>query len=107
MSIDNNHEFEIIDELENDDGYFMALVPTLRDAQSEVADADEYYIFEVVEDENGEEQLCEIEDDDLLDKLAEIFETRYAQAMEEEEELSSFPVQDHVKTPARCADRAK
>lgn len=83
MSIDNNqeyeaelitliddegteHEFEIIDELENDDGYFMALVPTLRDAQSEVADADEYYIFEVVEDENGEEQLCEIEDDDLL-----------------------------------------
>jgi len=103
MSIDNNqeyeaelitliddegteHEFEIIDELENDDGYFMALVPTLRDAQSEVADADEYYIFEVVEDENGEEQLCEIEDDDLLDKLAEIFETRYAQAMEEEEE---------------------
>ena len=75
MSIDNNqeyeaelitliddegteHEFEIIDELENDDGYFMALVPTLRDAQSEVADADEYYIFEVVEDENGEEQLC-------------------------------------------------
>ena len=46
MSIDNNqeneaelitliddegteHEFEIIDELENDDGYFMALVPTL------------------------------------------------------------------------------
>ena len=64
----------------------MALVPTLRDAQSEVADADEYYILEVVEDENGEEQLCEIEDDDLLDKLAEIFETRYAQAMEEEEE---------------------
>ena len=62
MSIDNNqeyeaelitliddegteHEFEIIDELENDDGYFMALVPTLRDAQSEVADADEYYSF--------------------------------------------------------------
>ena len=83
------HEFEIIDELENDDGYFMALVPTLRDAQSDVADADEYYIFEVVEDENGEEQLCEIEDDDLLDKLAEIFETRYAQAMEEEEEPSS------------------
>ena len=97
MSIDNNQEYEaelitLIDdegtehELENDDGYFMALVPTLRDAQSEVADADEYYIFEVVEDENGEEQLCEIEDDDLLDKLAEIFETRYAQAMEEEEE---------------------
>lgn len=79
------HEFEIIDEIENDDGYFMALVPTLRDADSELADADEYYIFELV-NVDGEEQLSEVEDEALLDKLAEIFEERYAQAMEEEEE---------------------
>ncbi len=79
------HEFEIIDEIENDDGYFMALVPTLRDADSEIADADEYYIFELV-NVDGEEQLSEVEDEALLDKLAEIFEERYAQAMEEEEE---------------------
>lgn len=81
----NEHEFEIIDEIENDDGYFMALIPTLRDADSEVADADEYYIFELV-NVDGEEQLSEVEDEALLDKLAEIFESRYAQAMEEEEE---------------------
>ena len=37
----NEHEFEIIDEIENDDGYFMALIPTLRDAEGEIADADE------------------------------------------------------------------
>lgn len=103
MSIDNNQEYEaeLITLIEREGtstnlrsstnsrtmtATLWHLFPTLRDAQSEVADADEYYIFEVVEDENGEEQLCEIEDDDLLDKLAEIFETRYAQAMEEEEE---------------------
>lgn len=40
----NEHEFEIIDEIENDDGYFMALIPTLNDAEGDVADADEYYI---------------------------------------------------------------
>ena len=35
---------------------------------------------------DGEEQLSEVEDDDLLDKLAEIFETRYAQAEEGDED---------------------
>lgn len=79
------HEFEIIDEIENDDGYFMALIPTLRDGDADVADADEYYIFELVEID-GEEQLCEVEDEELLNKLADIFESRYAQALEAEEE---------------------
>ncbi len=81
----NEHEFEIIDEIETDDGYFMALIPTLNDAEDDVADADEYYIFELV-NVDGEEQLSEVEDEALLDKLADIFESRYAQAMEEEEE---------------------
>ena len=81
----NEHEFEIIVEIENDDGYFMALIPTLSDAEGDVADADEYYIFELV-NVDGEEQLSEVEDEALLDKLADIFESRYAQAMEDEEE---------------------
>ena len=81
----NEHEFEIIDEIENDDGYFMALITTLSDAEGDVADADEYYIFELV-NVDGEEQLSEVEDEALLDKLADIFESRYAQAMEDEEE---------------------
>lgn len=81
----NEHEFEIIDEIENDDGYFMALCPTLRDDGNEIADADEYYIFELV-NEDGDEQLYEVEDEALLNKLADIFESRYAEAMEEDEE---------------------
>ena len=73
------HEFEIIDELENDDGHFMALVPTQQDPDDMATDAETYYIFEVIE-EDGEEQLQELEDDALLDKLADIFETRFNEA---------------------------
>ncbi|WP_322170745.1 DUF1292 domain-containing protein [Acutalibacter caecimuris] len=73
------HEFEIIDELENDDGHFMALVPTQQDPEDMATDAETYYIFEVIE-EDGEEQLQEVEDDALLDKLADIFESRFHEA---------------------------
>ena len=68
------HEFEIIDEIENDEGHFIALVPTLQDPDNLSVEPDTYYIFEIVEDE-GEEQLMEVEDDETLDKLAEIFES--------------------------------
>ncbi len=73
------HEFEIIDELENDEGHFMALVPTKQDPEDISTDAETYYIFEVVE-EDGEEMLQEVDDDALLDKLAEIFEARFNEA---------------------------
>lgn len=77
------HEFEIIDELENDNGHFMALVPTQRDPEDLSSDAETYYIFEVVE-EDGEEQLQEVEDDSLLNQLADIFENRFNEAFFEE-----------------------
>lgn len=79
------HEFEIIDELENDDGHFLALVPTQQEADELVSDAETYYIFEVIE-EDGEEQLQEVEDDELLDKLAAIFEERFSEAYFDEDE---------------------
>jgi len=84
---DNEHEFEIIDELENDDGHFMALVPTIQDPEDVSSDAETYYIFEVVE-EDGEEQLQEVEDDVLLSRLADIFENRFNDAFygDEDEE---------------------
>ena len=79
----NEHEFEIIDELENDDGHYMALVPTQQEPEEISSEAETYYIFEVVE-EDGEEQLQEVEDDALLDQLAEIFESRFNDAYYDE-----------------------
>lgn len=81
----HEHEFEIIDELETDDGHFMALVPTQQDPEDLSSDAETYYIFEVIE-EDGEEQLQEVESDELLDKLADIFENRFNDAYYDEPE---------------------
>lgn len=79
------HEFEVLDTLETDEGVFMALVPTRHDPKEVAEEAETYYIFEVVE-EDGEEQLQEVDDDELLDRLAETFETRFNEAYYDEEE---------------------
>ena len=75
------HEFEILDVIENEDGCFYALLPTFEDPAGSVDADGTYYIFEVVE-EDGEEQLAEVEDEELLDKLAEIFESRFDELYE-------------------------
>ncbi|WP_369298173.1 DUF1292 domain-containing protein [uncultured Neglectibacter sp.] len=79
------HEFEIIDELVQDEGHYMALVPTQQNPEEISSDAGTYYIFEVIE-EDGEEQLQEVDDDELLDELAEIFESRFNEAFYEDSE---------------------
>lgn len=78
----NEHEFEVIDEIDSDDGHFLALVPT---QSLSAVEPDTYYIFEVVE-EDGEEQLMEVEDEELLDKLAEQFESRFEDDFYDEED---------------------
>ena len=70
------HSFEILDTLNYDDKTYYALFPLLEDPQEKVDSDGEYYIFEVVE-EDGEEQLAELEDDDLLDELDKILRDRF------------------------------
>ncbi len=77
------HNFEILDTIENDKGLFYALYPVFDDANDAVSDDGEYYIMEVLE-EDGEEQLAEVEDEQLLDELAEIFEKRFEELFTEE-----------------------
>lgn len=77
------HNFEILDTIENDKGLFYALIPIFDDANSAVNDDGEYYIMEVIE-EDGEEQLAEVDDDALIDELAEIFEKRFEELFSEE-----------------------
>lgn len=70
------HTFEILDVLEHNDSCYYALYPLIEDPQEQVDSEGEYYIFEVIE-EDDEQQLAEVEDDLLLDELAEIFEKRF------------------------------
>ncbi|HIS68914.1 MAG TPA: DUF1292 domain-containing protein [Candidatus Gallacutalibacter stercoravium] len=77
----NEHEFEILDVIENDDGCFYALLPTFDDPEESVESDGSYYIFEAIE-EDGEQQLAEVEDEELLDQLAEQFESRFEEMFE-------------------------
>ena len=69
------HEFEILDAIETDDGRYCALLPYFGD---DVEGETEYYILQVV-DVDGEEELTEVEDEEMLDTLAEIFEGRFSE----------------------------
>ena len=78
------HEFEILDIIENDEGCFYALLPTFEDPQDQVEADGSYYIFQTFE-EDGEQQLAEVEDDELADRLAAEFEKRFDEMFEAEE----------------------
>ena len=78
-------KFEILDEIDNDDGVFYALLPAFDDPQDALETDGSYYIFELIE-EDGEEQLAEVEDEDLLNKLSEIFESHFEEMYEDDEE---------------------
>lgn len=78
-------EFEVLDYIENEQGRFYALIPNFELPEEMGSDSEStYFIFEVI-NENGEEQLSEVEDDKLLDELAEIFESHFNEYPEENE----------------------
>ncbi len=73
----NEYEFEVLDEIDHKDGHYYALMPTFDMPDQDIESGSTYMIFEAVEDENGDPQLAEIDDEDLLDELAEIFESHF------------------------------
>ena len=79
------HNFEILDTIENGKGVFYALYPIFHNAQESVEDSGEYYIMEVIE-ENGEEQRAEVEDEALLDELAAVFEKHFEEMFDDVDE---------------------
>lgn len=77
-------EFQILDQIDTDEGHFLALLPV-----EEADDEDEngsYYILKEEEDEDGEPMLAEVEDEELLDRLAEIFQAHFDEMYGEDEE---------------------
>ena len=78
----NEYEFEVLDEIDYKDGHYYALMPTFDLPEQDIESGSTYMIFEAVEDENGEPQLAEIEDEDLLDEISEIFEDNFDEMLE-------------------------
>ena len=77
----NEHQFELLDAIETDDGRYVALLPIYNEAEAAIEGDGELVILEVV-DENGEDLLVPIENDDTFEDIASIFEERLAEYYE-------------------------
>ena len=65
----NRHQFELLDAIETDDGRYVALLPVYDQPEESVQ-------------EDGEELLVTIDDDDIFNEIAEIFEDRLSDLYE-------------------------
>ena len=77
----NEHQFEVLDAIETDEGRYVALLPIYSEAEAAIDDDGELVILEVVDD-NGDDLLVPIEDDETFDEIAEIFEERLSEYYE-------------------------
>jgi len=75
------HTFEKLDAIGTEKGRFVALLPFYEDPTEMLQDDGELIILEVQEDGDGN-MLVPIEDDDLFDEIADIFEERLSEYYE-------------------------
>lgn len=81
----NEYDFEVLDEIDYKDGHYYALAPQFDLPDQDIESGSTYMIFEAVEDEDGQPQLAEIQDEDLLDQIADVFEQRFDEEYKAEE----------------------
>ena len=79
------HEYQNLDEIDNEEGTIYALLPTFEDPQMQLESEGTYFIFQSIE-EDGEQQLAEVEDEELLNRLAAVFEEHFEEMYDEEDE---------------------
>ena len=75
------HTFEKLDAIETDNGRYVALLPFYEDPADAINDDGELIILEVQENEDGV-MLLPIENDELYDEIADIFEERLSEYYE-------------------------
>lgn len=69
------YTFEVLDAVETDTDRYLALLPMYDDPKKMLDDSGELVIVKVQE-EDGEEYFCEIEDDDEYETIADAFVDR-------------------------------
>ena len=75
------HTFEIADAIETDEARYLALIPIYDNPEDLLSGDGELIIVEVIE-EDGNEILAPIEDDEIFDEIASIFEERLEELYE-------------------------
>lgn len=78
------HCFEILDTVEFEDKEYYALYPVFDNPEDRLMDSGEYYIMEAITNGNDWE-LSEVESDELIDKLSEIFEERFEEKFSDDD----------------------
>lgn len=71
----NEHEFELVDTLEENGQRYVALVAAYDDPDEQLQDDGELVVLKAVE-ENGEEFLESIEDEDTFNRVSNLFMER-------------------------------
>lgn len=80
------HSFEIIDQFENNEEYYVAVVPYFEDPQKAFEEDPTIIFFRVgPEDEEGLETFDIVDDDEEYYEISGIFTKRYEAALEAEE----------------------
>lgn len=80
----NEFTFEVLDELEDGDNYYVAMQPVYDDPKDQLDDNGELVIMKSCED-NGEEFFEEIEDEEEFDRIASVFTTRLGEIFDIEQ----------------------
>ncbi len=83
----NEHEFELMDVLEENGTVYYALVPYMEDPEAMIEEDTELVILKVGE-ENCEEFLATIDNDEEYDRIGQIFLERISKMLEEGDEES-------------------
>lgn len=84
--------FELLDSLEYEGETYYALTPYLDDAEAILADDGEVVILKSTYEDN-EEVLVSVDDDDLFDKLGDLFMDRFAELFDDEDDEDSIEIE--------------
>ena len=80
------HEFELMDIMEEGDAVYYALVPYMEDPEAMIEEDTELVVLKLGTDENGEDCLSTIDNDEEYERIGRIFLDRISEMQEEEDD---------------------
>ncbi len=80
------HEFELMDIMEENGTVYYALVPYTEDPEAMIEEDTELVVLKVGTDENGEDFLATIDNDEEYDRIGKMFIDRISEMLEDEGE---------------------
>lgn len=92
----NEHEFELMDVMEENGTVYYALVPYNEEPETLIEEDTELVILRVGE-ENGEEFLATIDNDEEYERIGNIFIDRISRMFEEDDEDDEEDAEDSAE----------